>query len=118
MNDRSPAVVLEKFLSLYPGSRHEGRFVENISCENGGSFKAEFEAGCLKRGAKFRWAVPDTPATNSEAEYFHDGLERGSGAGLLQSGLPYKFWSRSARHYCFNFARTADGRDDPDGDTP
>lgn len=68
--------------------------------------------------ASFRWAIPDTPTTNSEAEYFHDGLERGTGGGLLQSGLPYLFWSRAARHYCYNFARAKDGRDDPDGETP
>lgn len=43
--EHSPEVMWNKFIALYPGSRHETppRFVECISCDNDGSFQSIFD---------------------------------------------------------------------------
>lgn len=103
-----PETQIAAFVSLYPGNRLESppRFPKQIACDN--AFRGRFQDECQKRGAEMLFSTPCDPRTNSVAERFHQEVERGTAAGLVQSGLPYGFWSHSARHWMYNWARGFD----------
>lgn len=97
--DRQPETVWKVIIGIFPGSRHERppRFPALFSWDMDGAFHASLEEECRKRGADFRWGLERRPETNAGYERFSETAERTTAASLLQSGMPYGYWSPASR---------------------
>ena len=114
LENRTAKHVLESFLTLYPGARHEipPRFPREITCDNDRSFLREFKDGVVKRGGEFTWAVPRRPQTNARAEVWHKPLEESVAACLRHANGPAVLWVLAAKYVVFVWARQPDARRD------
>ena len=73
--------------------------------DGGGEFKSEYDELLKTRGVRRDTRPPDDTRAKARQERFHRTLNDGARVNLVQSGLPYIFWSMAAIFFIWSYNR-------------